>query len=699
MLFLLHRSSQASSHLATLPRAPSSSPHSSPLRSRDNNRVGVPPTLSLDTSPLLVSRTQNLPSREARQPSQPSTGANGSEPGGRHLSLSDPRKMSVLNTSVTPGDSEESVLVDMSSFMRNYSVTRSPNRRRKTMSMFVEPSTHITSTPNPYVEAHGVNVLASPPASHAPVLESPARFPYGSPQGSPPPLPKREHRPRSMFIKNSNITKPRASTIATSTGITPLHTLPNNDIEPHSPTGGRPLPASPTSPYSATPTSPYSATTPTGARPLPNEAAPVLPSRKPMNGHIERKLPPRRKMSQPLLELPSSPCAVGNTLHDLPSPGILETCSQSSSTAALHPVSILALSKKRKSSIPLTPTEGGSGAFQLLTVQAGGNGVWRTGKERVRKVSAPVPGSPSYVASPSCVADFSESEATHVEVQGLEEGQGDEMASPSSPDKPVFSASPIAFDLYRGFCPGEEQTDHATLSFPHFSQHSSAPEAQGSPGIELAVEKNQGHLSGTNISHHLGNRKHQTPPIPNNDRQLRTPPTPNSDRQPHTPPSTSADFTHSLSREGATSRNSNLTSASTHSISSLDDRDSSIRAESSTSNPIFVETTESQGYNQTTTHTRHPYEYWATNQQDMANLRTLSQYPWFHGMISRNNASQLVTVDGDRGTGQYLVRQSESREGDFVLTFNYHNRAKVRSVGGGRPCTKYIRFHWPRNSL
>ena len=46
-------------------------------------------------------------------------------------------------------------------------------------------------------------------------------------------------------------------------------------------------------------------------------------------------------------------------------------------------------------------------------------------------------------------------------------------------------------------------------------------------------------------------------------------------------------------------------------------------------------------------------------------------------MISRTNASQLVVADGDRGTGQYLVRQSESREGDFVLTFNYHGRAKV----------------------
>ena len=69
--------------------------------------------------------------------------------------------------------------------------------------------------------------------------------------------------------------------------------------------------------------------------------------------------------------------------------------------------------------------------------------------------------------------------------------------------------------------------------------------------------------------------------------------------------------------------------------------------------------------------------YWAKTQRDLINLRTLSQYKWFHGMISRTDASELVLVNGENGSGQYLLRQSESREGDFVLTFNYHNRAKV----------------------
>lgn len=76
--------------------------------------------------------------------------------------------------------------------------------------------------------------------------------------------------------------------------------------------------------------------------------------------------------------------------------------------------------------------------------------------------------------------------------------------------------------------------------------------------------------------------------------------------------------------------------------------------------------------------------YLSVPETDTELTSQLREYPWFHGTLARSEAAQQVLHSGSSGHGVFLVRQSETRQGEFVLTFNFQVRKNNQFISCSR---------------
>ena len=304
---------------------------------------------------------------------------------------------------------------------------------------------------------------------------------------------------------------------------------------------------------------------PVGLPSLQPSPPPSRRTRQAKNANLSKERPSdlagkQRRTSQP--SMARTPRDLVTSPTDIPLPSNLE-CGQSSSSSALHPVSLAAIRSSVSNSDIVEDEDQDtttSGATPTNPAPA-----------PYRKSSAPsVMHHSSQVGDRSSSSHFSSSEA---------------LGRVGSEDPIDFMPLAVSAESSSGGGHSRQRSYDSSLSH----------NAEGAPTSPLAT--NCYRIDVGSIEH-----------IP-------------TATSGHSSTFSSAGNIHEVTRDTVASSHSPPTSGSPQA------HDGSTQA---SSHPLYIEIN-GRDEVEVATHTQHPYEYWATSPTDVENLRTLSNYPWFHG--------------------------------------------------------------------